>query len=259
MSWATTKPLGVSPKDDIQFLVTYAKLQRMHPQFHQTLVHFAIFVESLFSHLYGGSEDAVDLLNVASSLMRTVFKEAGDPDAAFHAIAMMVEGRDATSNPLQRAVFGLNICQNVYSPLARGQRKALSIRLGFDLKDYGVSMGRETLREFEAIDEPHLYQLRANQKWILGDILKSDAPTDTELEEAIHWLNAALSDPGLSPEIADFVRESLLSAKNKRQNLSPQEQSSIRADPQRHREGKARQECRYAEDIVIEQHPSQPD
>jgi hypothetical protein len=224
------EPLGVSAKRDVEYLVSYVRGLRMAPQFHQNCVHFVPFIESLFEYIYGGLEDAVDLLNAASGLMRTVYKESGNPDAAFAAITTMVRGRNITPDPIQRAVFGFNICQNVYSPLARKQRKLLSLRFGFDLKEYGVNLARETLAAFEELGEPWLAELRAQQKWLLGDILKSDEPTELEIQEALTWFDAALRDVGLKPELADYVRESALSAQAKRQHLSPEEQSRIRAD-----------------------------
>ncbi len=221
------KPLGVSSKEDIEFLMKYAAGLRMSPQFHQTCVHLTLFIESLFDYVYGGSHNAVDLLNAASGLMRTIYKETGDLDAAVAAITMMVRGRGATLDPVQRAVFGLNICQNVYSPLARRERELLSLRLGFDLKEYGVALARETLAAFEALNEPWLAELRARQKWLLGDILKADDPTEVEIQEALNWFDAALRDPGLKPELSGYVKESALSAQAKRENSSPEERSQV--------------------------------
>src|SRR5215213_298060 len=104
-------PLGLSPKKDTEFLIEYVRLLRMSPQFHKTCVHFVAFIESIFEHIYGFSEDALDLLNIASGFMRNVYRETGDLDAAFLSIQIMIEGRNLAINPIQRAVFGFNICQ----------------------------------------------------------------------------------------------------------------------------------------------------
>lgn len=223
------QPFGQSPEEDTDFLVRHVRALRMSPQFHQTCVHLVGFIESIFERIYGSSADASNLLNAASGLMRTVYKETGNQDAAYLSIAIMIEGRNLAIEPIQRAVFGFNICQNVYSVLAREHDKLLSGRFNFELKEYGIWLSRQALKEFETINESWLAQLRAQQKWLLGDILKASSPSEAQINEALQWFEAALKDPALPKEMADYVRESALAAKAKRRNLTPQEQRSLQA------------------------------
>ena len=162
--------------------------------------------------------------------MRTVYKETGNQDAAYLSIAIMIEGRNLTIEPIQRAVFGLNIGQNIYSVLAREDHKVLSYRFDFDLKEYGIWLSRQTLAEFEAINEDWLAQLQARQKWLLGDILKASTPSEAQIDEVLQWFEAALQDPALPKEVADYVRESALTAQAKRRNLTPQERRHLQTN-----------------------------
>lgn len=208
------QPLGQSPKDDVKFVTSYVSGLRTSPgrQFHQTCIHFIAFIASIFEHVYRSSPEAVDLLNVASGIMRTVYRETGNPDAAYLSIAIMIEGREATTDPLHRAVFGHNIGKAVYSALAQGDDELLSLRFGFDLKDYGVELSRQTLAAFEAeaIDKAWLGEVRARQKWLLGDMLQawspSSVPSEPEIEEALQWLKAAPEDPALPPGYDNYIR-----------------------------------------------------
>lgn len=225
--YGSEKPIGHSVNDDIEFLMEYIHALRMSPQFHLTCIHLIAFIESIFKHVYRSSEDAINLLNVASGLMRTVYRESGDPDAAYLSIAIMSEARDLTVDLAQRAVFGFNINQNVYSVLARRDDKVLSLRFDFDLKEYGIWLSRRTLAAFEETDEDQLAQLRAQQKWLLGDILKASSPSEAQIDEALSWFGAALQDPALPKEMVDYVQESALAAKAKRQILPPQERQEL--------------------------------
>lgn len=221
------EPFGQSPSEDTTFLMEYVRALRMSPEFHQTCIHLVAFIDSIFEHVYGSSADASELQNATSGLMRTVYKETGNPDAAYLSIAIMIEGRDLAINPIQRAVYGFNINQNVYSVLARGHCDVLSPRFGFDLKEYGIWLSRQTLAEFEAIDEGWLAQLRAQQKWLLGDILKASIPSEAQIDEALQWFEAALQDSALPKEMAGYVRESALTAQAKRRNLAPQDRQHL--------------------------------
>jgi CHAT domain len=223
-------PFGQSPEDDIDFLMEYVRGLRLVPQFHQTCIHLVAFIESIFKYVYGSSADASNFLNGASALMRTIYRETGNLDAAFLSIAIMIEGRDLAINPIQRAVFGFNINQNVYSVLARSDHEMLLHRFGFDLKEYGIRLSRRTLAEFEAIDENQIAHLRARQKWLLGDILKSSTPSEAQIDEALQWFEAALQDPALPKEVVTYVQESALTAQAKRQNLNPQERQYLQTN-----------------------------
>lgn len=223
------EPFGESSRDDIDFLIDYAVGRRTSPQFHRNCIHLVAFIESVFEYVYGSSEDATDLLNGASGLMRIVYKETGDLDAAFFSIALMMKGRNLSIDPIQRAVYGLNISQNIYSVLARRGDDILRIRFGFDLKEYSIWLSRQTLAAFEEIDEEWLAELRANQKWLLGDILKSGDPSEVQIDESLHWFDSALKDPALPLEVADFVRESAFAAQAKRRNLKVDEQHHLQS------------------------------
>jgi len=118
----------------------------------------------------------------------------------------MARARDITSSALQRAVYGLNVSQTLYSVLAREQEELLGLRLGLDVKQYALRLSRESLLVFER--EPHLAELRAHQRWLLGDILKAGEASEGELREALVWLDAALNDPGLPEAVVPHVHES---------------------------------------------------
>lgn len=223
-------PFGQSPEDDRDFLIEYISALRMSPQFHRTCIHMVSFIDSIFQQLYGSSEEASELLNLASSLMRTIYKETGDRDAAYLSISIMIEARDLAHDPFRRAVYGLNINQNVYSVLARRDDEVLSILFDFDLKEYGIWLSRQTLAALEAIVDETLANLRAQQKWLLGDILKASNPSKEQIDEALHWFEAALQDPALPREMAGYVRESALAAQAKRRNLTLQERREIQKD-----------------------------
>lgn len=228
--YGRSKPIGESVKDDVDFLVEYVRGLRMSPQFHETCIHLVAFIESLFQHLYGSSPDAVDLMNVASGLMRTVYRETSNPDAGYLSIALMAEARDLTLDPIQRAVFGFNINQNLYSILAQGQDAILSVRFRFDVKQYAISLSRQTLAAFEAINQDWFGELRARQKWLLGDILKAGDPSEPEIDEALYWCEAALKDPALPSDVRNYVRESSLVARGRRKQLTPNQQRELRTD-----------------------------
>jgi len=223
-------PFGQSAKEDIDFLMEYVRSLRMAPEFHLTCIHLVAFIESIFEHLYGSSASANDLLNAASGLMRTVYRETGNPDAGYLSIALMIEARNLTTDPIQRAVFGFNISQNVYSVIAREHDSILALRLGFDLKEYGIWLSRRTLVAFEAIGEEWLAQLKARQKWLLGDLLKASSPSEAQIAEALQWFAAALEDPALPNEVVDFVRESAYFAQAKRNNLTSDERQRLDAE-----------------------------
>ena len=137
--------------------------------------------------------------------MRTIYKETGDPDAAYLSIILMMEGRDICVDEIQRAGYGLNINQNIYSVLARRDDELLRIRFGFNLKEYSIWLSHQTLAAFKSLDQDFLAELRARQKWLLGDILKSGIPSEAQINEALEWFEAALDDPGLPAELTDFV------------------------------------------------------
>ena len=200
------QPLGESVESDVRFLAEYIRTLGTSADPHATYVHFVRFVESVFDHVYGASEAATDILNLASGIMRTVYRQTGDPDAAYRSISLMERARDITSSAVQRAVYGLNISQNLYSVLAREQEELLGPRLGLDVKQYALRLSRESLPVFER--EPQLAELRAHQKWLLGDILKAGEPSESDLREALIWLDAALNDPGLPEGVVPQVRES---------------------------------------------------
>src|SRR4029077_14613249 len=148
------EPFGLSPKDDVEFFSEYIRALRMSSEFHQTCTYLIRFIESIFEDVYRSSPEAVDLLNVASAIMRTVFRETGNPDAAYLSIVTMVRGRETSTSALQTAVYGFNICQNIYSALARNLEEVLSPRFHGSLKAYGVALARQTLADFESINEP---------------------------------------------------------------------------------------------------------
>lgn len=198
--------LGESVESDVRFLVEYIRALRRSPESHATCVHFVRFIESVFDHVYGAAEAATDILNVASGMMRTIYRETGDLDAACVSISLMARARDITSSAVQRAVYGLNISQTLYSVLAREQEQLVGLRLGVDVKPYALRLSRESLLVFER--KPQLAELRAHQKWLLGDILKSGKTSESELREALVWLDAALNDPGLPESVVPNVRES---------------------------------------------------
>jgi hypothetical protein len=223
------EPLGLSPKDDIEFLSEYIRALRMSPEFHQTCTYLIRFIESIFEDVYRSSPEAVDLLNVASAIMRTVFRETGNPDAAYLSIATMVRGRETSTSALQTAVYGFNICQNVYSALARNLEEVLSPRFHGSLKAYGVALARQTLADFESMNEPQLEELRARLKWLLGDLLKAATPSEAEITEALEWFEAALKDKALPGDVVGYVRESALTAQAKRRTLTPDERARVSA------------------------------
>lgn len=224
------EPFGRSPKSDLEFLLEYVRALRMSPQFHLNCIHLVAFMESIFEQMYGSTEEAIELLNAASGLMRTVYKETGDLDAAYLSIALMIRGRNLTITPVHHAVYGFNINQNVYSVLARGHGEVMAIRFQFDLKEYGIWLSRQTLGEFDSINEGWLGELRAKQKWLLGDILKAGSPSEAQIDEALQWFDAALKDPALPGGVADYVRESAHVARAKRKNLSPEERRQVQTD-----------------------------
>src|ERR1700730_10579605 len=88
--YGSRAPFGQSAEDDINFLLEYVRALRMSPQFHQNSIYLIGFIQSIFEHIYGSSADASNLLNVSSGLMRTIYKETGNPDAAYLSIAIMI-------------------------------------------------------------------------------------------------------------------------------------------------------------------------
>jgi DNA-directed RNA polymerase subunit RPC12/RpoP len=223
------EPFGSSHKADEEFFVEYIRALRQSPEFHQTCTHLIRFIESIFEDVYRSSPEAVDLLNVASGIMRTVFRETGNPDAAYLSIATMVRGRETSTSAIQVAVYGFNICQNVYSAVARDLEKVLSPRFHGSLKAYGIALARQTLGEFESLNEPWLGELRARLKWLLGDLLKAATPSEAEITEALEWFEAALKDDALPRDVVSYVRESALTAQMKRRSLTPDERTRVDA------------------------------
>jgi hypothetical protein len=90
-----------------------------------------------------------------------------------------------------------------------------------------TALARQTLADFEAINEPSLGQLRARLKWLLGDLLKAAAPSEAEIAEALEWFEAALNDEALPGDVVDYVRESALTAQAKRRTLTPDERVRV--------------------------------
>ncbi|VGO12691.1 hypothetical protein PDESU_01244 [Pontiella desulfatans] len=111
-------PFGVSPNDDVEFLRNYLPVLRVTPDVHNTYIHFVSFIESIYEQVYGSSAEATDLLNIASSMMRRVFKETKNRDAAYLSIELMMKAQAVSETLIQRAVYGFNINQNIYSALA---------------------------------------------------------------------------------------------------------------------------------------------
>lgn len=65
------EPFGESIESDVHFLAEYFRTLQRSPEAHAACVHFVRFIESVFDQVYGATEAATDLLNLASGIMRT--------------------------------------------------------------------------------------------------------------------------------------------------------------------------------------------
>jgi hypothetical protein len=200
---------GVDPRDDAGAIHEGLKWIASLPDSAQYLIPASLFARRL--RIFGEYDgpDIWVLSNLESVLLNEYYKRTGELTAGLEAVDLVTTIVDNPATTFARAAVQHNVAMFAYSLVAREQSQLHVFVDSEELRSTGVNAARKALDLYSSQeDSAEIRTQVARVRHVLGDLLKAGDATPDQIEESLHQLDRAVSEPALPENLGRAVRHS---------------------------------------------------